>query len=67
MMDDHVAPDQRNEQEPLNSNHVIWGMTIGVVLGSIVGLVFFDNGAVGVVIGVVLGFILSIGLRLAMK
>lgn len=58
-------PDSRDE--PRSSNHVIWGMTIGVLLGTALGFTVFDSGGVGVAIGIVLGMVLSIGLRQAMK
>lgn len=53
--------------EPRNSNHVIWGMTLGVLIGTALGFIVFDNGGVGVAIGIVLGFVLSVGFYRAMK
>lgn len=44
---------------PRTTNHVIWGMTAGILIGTVIGLLVLDNALVGVGIGIVIGAILS--------
>ena len=56
-----------SETEPPTSNHVIWGMTLGIAVGTALGFIVFDSVGVGVAVGIVLGFVLSMGFYRAMK
>lgn len=54
------AADNRERHEPPSSNHVIWGMTAGLLLGTVLGFFVFDNVAIGIAIGIGIGAGLSI-------
>ena len=57
------AADNRERNRPPSSNHVIWGMTAGLLLGTALGFIVFDNVAIGVAIGIVIGAGLSMAFR----
>lgn len=61
------AAENRERNKPPSSNHVIWGMTLGILIGTAIGFIVFDNPAIGVAIGIVLGAVLSFGFRQAQK
>lgn len=57
------AADNRERNRPPSSNHVIWGMTAGLLLGTALGFIVFDNLAIGIAIGIVIGAGLSMAFR----
>lgn len=65
MTSSQLPPEQNNKEqtEPSSSNHVIWGMTIGLLLGTALGFMVFDNVAVGVAIGIGIGAALAMILK----
>lgn len=60
-----LPPEQSNQEqsEPPASNHVIWGMTAGLLLGTALGFLVFDQVAIGVAIGIGIGAALAMFLK----
>lgn len=54
-----ASPDNSERGEPKSSNHIIWGMTAGLLIGTALAFLVFDNVAVGIAIGMVIGAILA--------
>lgn len=55
--------DDQRTRDTNSFNHLIWGMTIGVLVGSAVGAFLLDSVGVGVGIGIVLGVVFAIAFR----
>ncbi len=68
-MTDYQEPDGRpgEQRQPPTTNHVIWGMTAGILIGTAIGFILWENPAVGVAIGIVIGFVLTLIFRQILK
>lgn len=55
--------EDRRNRESTSSNHLIWGMTTGLLLGTAVGILVFDSVGAGIGVGIVVGALLAIIFR----
>ena len=54
--------DQR-DGEPRSINHIIWGMTAGLLLGTALGILVIGEVGVGVALAIIFGAVFTIALK----